>query len=77
MLSILVVSIALLTAPSAPKPACSAAIRGQFWPPEANRDPKLANRLAREGLLEICTQPYMRYRWKALSVHFRQLKGRR
>jgi hypothetical protein len=76
----LAVGIALWAGPApateAERPACDAALRGQLWPLEANRDPKLANRLAREGRLEICNRGPWRYRWTSPSVHIRQLMER-
>lgn len=62
MLITLVVSVALWPGTSIEKPGCAKPIRGQMWPLEANRDPGLANRLAREGLLEICTHTAWRYK---------------
>jgi hypothetical protein len=76
----LAVGIALWAGPlpaiEAERPACDATLRGQMWPLEANRDPKLANRLAREGRLEICNRGAWKYRWTSPSVHIRQLMER-
>jgi len=47
-----------------------------MWPPEANQDPRAANRLAREGRLEICNRGPWRYHWNSPSVHLNQLKAR-
>jgi len=73
----LAVGIALWAGPpptSEPaRPACDASLLGQLWPLEANHDPKLANRLAREGLLSICNRGAFRYRWTSPTVHIRQL----
>ena len=44
-----------------------------MWPQKANRDPKPANPLARDGLLESCTQGAYRYKWTSPSVDIRQL----
>jgi hypothetical protein len=55
-------------------PACSAKLRGQFWPQEANENPVLLMRLARSGELRMCTRGTWLYRWESLTVHVNQLR---
>lgn len=59
------------------KPRCTAQTRGQFWPDEANHDPKAARALAKEGKLELCTAKIWRYRWEPLSVTLTDLIKKR
>ena len=54
-------------------PGCSAKLRGQFWPPEANQDRGLLMKLARMGELRMCTRGAWRYRWESPTVHVSQL----
>jgi len=55
------------------KPACRAAIRGQFWPDAANSDPQAARKLSQCGALEMCTATTWRYKWQPVTVNVRQL----
>ena len=55
------------------KPPCNAANAGVWWPPEANRDPKAAMRLARCGELQICSRAFFRFKWQSPTVRFDQL----
>ncbi len=55
------------------KPRCTAKLRGQFWPEQANSDPGLVSRLIRTGQLEICTVRVWRHRWEPLTVTVSQL----
>jgi hypothetical protein len=71
-------SILILAAESAPpltagRPACTAAIAGEFWPEQANKDHKLAAKLARCGQLQMCTRGYLRYRWNSPTIRLDQL----
>jgi hypothetical protein len=74
----LFLSLVLLAAESAPtpvpeRPACTAANAGQFWPEQANKDHKLAAKLARCGELRICTRGLFHYRWESPTVRADQL----
>lgn len=60
--------------PAPPRPACSAEMRGKYWPMEANDDRALAQRLLREGRLELCTRGPWRYRWVSPTVRYQNLK---
>lgn len=53
------------------RPACNAEMRGKYWPLEANQDRVLAQRLLREGRLELCTRGPWRYRWIFPTVRYR------
>jgi hypothetical protein len=55
------------------KPACKAAIRGQFWPVAANSDSGAARKLSQCGALELCTATVWRYKWQPVAVNVRQL----
>jgi len=55
------------------KPACKAAIRGQFWPGAANTDAKAARKLSQCGALELCTATRWRFKWQPVTVNVRQL----
>ena len=64
----------LANTPQSPgKPACRAAIRGQFWPDAANNDSKAAVQLAQCGALEMCTSTAWRYKWQPVAVNVRQM----
>jgi hypothetical protein len=69
--------LALLAAlskdPAPQRPACSAELRGKYWPMEANGDRVLAQRLLREGRLELCTRGPWRYRWISPTVRYTSL----
>ena len=56
------------------RPTCSALLRGQMWPLEANSDSKLATKLARQGRLEICVRGSWKYHWIMPAVHIDQLR---
>jgi hypothetical protein len=56
-------------AQQAERPACTSKLSGAFWPEEANRDPRLAIRLSREGTLEICSRGSWRFRWSLVSIN--------
>jgi hypothetical protein len=71
-------SILLLAAESAPstilpRPPCTAANAGDFWPDQANKDHKLAAKLARCGELQICSRGFFRFRWDFPTVRVDQL----
>jgi hypothetical protein len=55
------------------RPACKAAIHGQFWPEAANTNSKAARQLAQCGALEICANTRWRYKWQPVTVNVRQL----
>jgi hypothetical protein len=59
--------------PALTRPACNAEMRGKYWPLEANDDRALAQRLLREGRLELCTRGVWRYRWISPTVHYSTL----
>jgi len=65
----------LSTAAEESKPACTAATLGQLWPDAANRDPKIRNKMAHCGELELCTRSVWRYHWRSLTVRLDQLRG--
>jgi len=50
-------------------PKCEKAIRSQFWPQEANGNPRVTMRLAREGKLLICTRDVWRYKWRPVTFN--------
>ncbi|MBK7929439.1 MAG: hypothetical protein IPJ98_18740 [Bryobacterales bacterium] len=50
-------------------PKCEKAIRSQFWPQEANGNPRATMRLAREGKLLICTRDVWRYKWRPVTFN--------
>jgi hypothetical protein len=58
-----------------PPPACTKSNRGQVWPEEAARDPKLYSKLARCGELLVCTQGSKRSHWESPTVRLDQLRG--
>ena len=73
-LSALLVTSGLANRSEVPrKPACRAAIHGQFWPQAANTDPKAARKLSQCGALEMCTATTWRYKWEPVVVNVRQL----
>jgi hypothetical protein len=53
--------------------ACSAKLRGRFWPQEANQDRGLLVKLARWGELCVCTRGIWRCRGESSTVHVNQL----
>jgi hypothetical protein len=55
------------------RPACKAAIHGQFWPAAANTDGRTARTLAQCGALEICTTTGWKYKWQPVTVNVRQM----
>ena len=59
------------------KPRCNAEIRGQFWPDEANHNPKIARTLAKTGKLELCTVRTWRHRWEPVTVTLSDLIKKR
>jgi hypothetical protein len=61
-------------ADSPPKPACTAANVGRFWPDEANDNPKFAAALTPYGYPEICTFSGKTYRWRSLTVPVNRLR---
>jgi len=64
----------LANQPEVPRrPACTAAIRGRFWPDVANSNPKAAGELARCGALDMCTTTNWRHKWLPVAVNVRQL----
>lgn len=58
------------------RPACKASTQGWYWPVEANGNPRLAQSLARDGLLEICVRTSWRHRWISPTIHVEQLVKR-
>jgi hypothetical protein len=74
MLCLLLSANVLARAPgNSSKPACRAAIRGQFWPQAANNDSKVAQKLSQCGALEMCSVTTWRYKWLPVTVNVRQL----
>lgn len=74
ILCILMVGSGLVNRPTvSKKPACKAAIRGQFWPEAANSNSTAMRKLSQCGALEICTTTTWRYKWQPLAVNVRQL----
>jgi hypothetical protein len=70
----LLCAIGLAEQPQASKkPACNAAMRGRFWPDQANSNPQAVRELSRCGALDICTGGNWRYRWRPVTVNVRQL----
>jgi len=59
---------------SGQRPACGTMTRGLMWPLEANANPRLAVKLSRHGLLDICTRGPWRFKWNAPVVHISQLQ---
>jgi hypothetical protein len=53
---------------SGEKPSCSAARLHEFWPAEANVDPKAVVLESRCGRLEMCTRNGWRYSWRKLTL---------
>lgn len=50
-------------------PKCEKAIRSQFWPLEANGNPRATMRFAKEGKLLICTRDVWRYKWRPVTFN--------
>lgn len=55
------------------KPVCSAKIRGQFWPNEANHSPAAIRTLAQSGKLELCAARMWKFRWESLTINYADL----
>jgi hypothetical protein len=54
------------------RPTCNAKLRSSFWPLEANTDPAVGRKMAREGRLEICTVVGLRYKWSPLTLNVKR-----
>jgi hypothetical protein len=76
LLSILILATESGLAPAPTLPACTAAKVGELWPEEANKDRKLAAKLAHCGELRICTRASRHYRWDSPTIRADQLSKR-
>lgn len=63
-----------LPAHAGERPACKSGTAGLMWPLEANENPRLVHKLAREGSLWICSWGRWRYQWRQPVVPVRALK---
>jgi hypothetical protein len=59
------------------RPPCNSKLRWSFWPPEANADPALGRKMARDGKLEICTVVGLRYQWTPLTLNAKREAARK
>jgi hypothetical protein len=57
------------------KPACDAKSLSKFWPDAANSDSRTLFDLSRTGQLELCTRGTFRYKWRALTVSYQEIRA--